>query len=283
LHRPELNDLVANAGSLATLSGTVVDLLQVLMEPTTCADEVARIVERDPAMTANVLKLGNSAFYGARQEVATVRQALVRLGNRCVATLGFAAGMAPVLRTPLKGYGLKRCDYWEMSLISAVASSEAVRLTTSAELVCEAFTAGLIHDVGMLILDPVLRQNQLVILADGDHADICRQELEHLGFDHCEAGAHLARKWGFPDLLADPAAHHHHGQGAGETADLVRAVTAGRIVAEALVFDPEAEVDESLTALGFSGDLLEQVRDALSADLESTLIRATRPQPQGVS
>ncbi|PIE75907.1 hypothetical protein CSA17_05005, partial [bacterium DOLJORAL78_65_58] len=126
-------------------------------------------MERDPAMTANVLKLGNSAFYGARQEVATVRRALVRLGNRCVATLGFAAGMAPVMRSPLKGYGMKRCMYWEHSLTAAVASSEAVRLTTRGDLVCEAFTAGLIHNVGMLLLDPVLRQNEIVIPAGGDH------------------------------------------------------------------------------------------------------------------
>ena len=283
MHRPELKDLVANSGNLATLSGTVVDLLLVLMEPTTCADEVARIVERDPAMTANVLKLGNSAFYGARQEVSTVRQALVRLGNRCVATLGFAAGMAPVLRTPLKGYDLKRRVYWEHSLTTAVAASEAARLTDSHHLVCEAFTAGLIHDVGMLILDPVLRQNEVIIPASGDHAEVCRLEREHLGYDHCQAGAFLAREWGFPELLAEPAARHDSGPGGDEPTDLVRAVAAGRHIADALVFESETDREERLTALGFSGDLLEQVREAMAEDLESTLIRATRPQPVGVS
>ncbi|PIE75571.1 hypothetical protein CSA17_06755, partial [bacterium DOLJORAL78_65_58] len=153
-----------------------------------------------------------------------------------------------------------------------------------------AFTAGLIHNVGMLLLDPVLRQNEIVIPAGGDHADICHLEREYLGYDHCQAGACLTRAWGFPELLTEPAARHDEGQGGGELADLVRAVTAGRHIAEALVLNPEngcatdREIDyeAALTALGFHGDLLEQVRADLAEDLESTLIRATRPQPAGV-
>lgn len=281
MNRTPLHDLVSTTDNLATLPGTVVELLQVMMDATTCADEVARIVERDPAMTANILKLANSAFYGGRQEVATVRQALVRLGNRCVTTLAFTAGMAPVLRCDLQAYGLSRDQYWTHSLASAIASSEAVRRTGSASLGCEAFTAGLIHNVGMLILEPELRRAGVTISSSLDHDILCRREMEALGFDHCQAGAYLTSRWGFPDLLTDPVARHETGEGDGLTADVVRAVAAGQLMATTLYRDPEPDIEECLTPLGFGGDLLEVVRDGLEQDLESTLIRLTRPQPVG--
>ena len=287
--QPDLQDLVASTGKLAALPSTVVELLFLLDEPTGCAEDVKKIIERDPAMTANVLKLGNSAFYGVRRDITSVRDALVLLGNRCVAALSFATGIAPVMRRDLTGYGLTRNEFWNHSLISGAASSEAVRQAGEPQLCSEAFTAGLVHDIGMLVIDPWLHQNGIVLVPEGPKFGVCRQEQRELGFDHCQAGALLAENWGFPQSLIEPIGRHHMKHFTGLDSELTRGVAAGNIMAEALEselldedtaeFSDGLEVGECLTQLGYSHDLLEKVRLDLTTNLEKTLVRATSSSP----
>ncbi len=287
MDQPNINELVASTGSLATLPSTVIELLALLGDDTTCAEEVKKTIERDPAMTANVLKLGNSAYYGVRREISNVRDALVLMGNRSVAALSFATGMAPVLRKGLDGYGVSREEFWNHSLVSAAASSEAARCVGIPQLCCEAFTAGLVHDVGMLVIDPWLKQQGIILETSGSELTLCEREYDRLGFDHCEAGALLAHEWGFPENLIGPIAGHHERHFDGKDTELLRAVAAGNILAEALDSDMESEsgmkMAESLTELGFSNDLLEKVRLDLDSNLEQTLIRATSSSPQTVA
>jgi HD-like signal output (HDOD) protein len=283
LNYPDLEELVASTDQIAMLPGTVVELLYLLNDATTCADKVKTIIERDPAMTVNILKLGNSSFYGVPREITCVREALVLLGNRCVAALSFATGMAPILRRNLDGYGLTRDQFWNHSLISGAASSEAMRISTGPDLCCEAFTAGLVHDIGMLVIDPWLHRNGIRLEPSGPMFNVCQLERENLGFDHSQAGAMLARKWGFPSALSDPIAHHHEKSFAGPHTNLIRCVAAGNVIAEALDSGISSqacsEVGESLTELGFSSNLLENVTLDLTTNLEETLVRATSSLP----
>ena len=109
---------MANTGDLAALPTTVVDLLYLFKEEDASAQSVVNILHRDPAMTANVLKLSNSAFYGARREIGSVQDALVMLGNRAVMTMAFASGMAPVMRRDLDGYNMSRSRFWNHSILA---------------------------------------------------------------------------------------------------------------------------------------------------------------------
>ena len=115
LTHPVLEEFVVAVGEIATLPATVVRLLELLKDSTTSAFSVLEVLERDPAMTANVLKLTNSAFYGNRKQISNVRDALVMLGNRSVATLAFFTGMAPIMRRELDGYGISREAFSDIS------------------------------------------------------------------------------------------------------------------------------------------------------------------------
>jgi HD-like signal output (HDOD) protein len=283
LHLPQLKDLVAATGKLATLPGTVIELLGILNDPTASAAQVQKILERDPAMTANVLKICNSAFYGVRREISSVRDALVMLGNRRTATLAFASSMAPVMRRDLLGYGLSREQFWRHALVSAAAAAEvAVRLDRS-DLQCEAFTAGLIHDLGMIVLDPVLVASELELAVEGPLFGVCRQETKLLGYNHCQAGAMLADSWGFPEILIQPIADHHLPVNGGPHQHLVRAVAAGNIIAQAL--DPDLnqecqdQVPQCLIELDLDPDLLEQLRLDLTDNLGEICDAATALVP----
>lgn len=294
MHNPVLADLVAQTGELATLPETVVELLNLLQDSSVAADKVQTILERDPAMTGNILKLANSAFYGNQREITTVRQALVMLGNRSVATLAFATSMAPVLRRDLTGYGVGRDQFWQHALVTGAAASLATGPLGIEDLRSEAFTAGLVHDVGMLVIDPYLVDHQINLRSEGPTLGIRGVEKAALGFDHCQAGALLARKWDFPEILVQPICYHHSVDQVQQSDGVVKAVAAGDIVAEALIHGPtastSAEADASgrgddvllgneLAALGMPRDWLEQVRLDLTADLQQTLAQAAMPVP----
>ena len=280
---PDLKDLVAATGELATLPATLVELLEILNDPTVSATRVQKVLERDPAMTANVLKISNSAFFGARREIASVRDALVMLGNRRTATLAFATGMSPVMRRDLLGYGITREQFWAHSLLAAASSATvAVRLGHS-DLQCEAFTGGLIHDVGMLVLDPALVAAKISLEDAGLNIDVCLREIEVFGFDHCQAGARLGEAWGFPEILVEPIAWHHNPGGSGSRQPLVQAVTAGCLLAQSLGADIEGErpgqLDHYLRELGLGDELVAQLRLDLPANLGEICDAATALVP----
>ncbi len=281
MNKPVLHDLVSSIGDLATLPTTVVQLLDLLKDSTCSASKVVKVMERDPAMTANVLKLSNSAFYGARREISSVRDALVMLGNRSVVTLAFATGMAPIMRRDLLGYGITRERFWGHSLKAATASAIAADRLGLSELRCEAFTAGLVHDVGMLVVDSHL-VSQRDCIGFGEPAfSVSERERQTLGFDHTEAGAMLARHWGFPEVLVAPIQFHHEMDMSGPHCDVVRAVTVGNILAQVVDEDLDIETNDFvrsvLAGVAFDEEFLAQLRLDLSSNLEETLARATRP------
>lgn len=281
MNNPVLHDLVSSIGDLATLPTTVVQLLDLLKDSTCSASKVVKVMERDPAMTANVLKLSNSAFYGARREISSVRDALVMLGNRSVVTLAFATGMAPIMRRDLLGYGISRERFWGHSLKAAAASAIAAEHMGLGDLRCEAFTAGLVHDVGMLVVDAHLVANRQTIGLGEPTFSVSDNERQALGFDHTEAGAMLARHWGFPEVLIAPIHFHHEIDMSGPNRDVVRAVTVGNILAQIVDEDMDIQSNEfvqcALSGLAFDDEFLAQLRLDLSSNLEETLARATRP------
>lgn len=275
-----LRDLVSTTGDLAALPTTVVRLLDLLKDQTCAADKVSVVLDQDAAMTANVLKLANSAFYGARGTVSTTRQALVLLGNRAVLTLAFAAGMVPVMRRNLLGYGIERDRFWSHSLNAAMAAGAVMARLEGPERSCEAFSAGLVHDIGMLALDSHLSANGMQLVPAFPLFNVCERERQTLGFDHTEAGGLLASNWGFPSTLAVAITHHHRPWDAPADQNLVAAVMVGDVVAQMAAdgLQPEAwpEVLEYLAPRGLVGDDLRSLTESVVHDPEEMLARATR-------
>jgi len=274
-------DLVTATGELATLPATVIALLDVLKDPATSADKVGVVLERDPAMTANILKLANSAYYGVRRTIGSVRDALVMLGNRAVATLAFATGMSPVLRRDLEGYGESRDAFWRHSLVSAAAASAAADLAGLGRWRSQCFTAGLVHDVGMLVIDRWLVAEGRRLPAFGDETMMRHAERDLLGFDHAETGAALAEAWGFPDLLVSALRHHHAPLEAEADRQVVAAVAVGDRVATVVAAGAEAawpaDLRAELTRLGYDPADFDDLRLDLAGDLDQTLAAAVRP------
>ena len=225
-----IDDLIAATPELAAMPATSARLLDLLEEPDAPVGDLVAVIETDPGLTANLLKLCNSAYYGLRGEVGSVREALVRLGNRTVVTLAFAASMGRLLQAPVTGYRLPRGQLWRHALATGLVAARLLPAAADAGERNRAFTAGLVHDLGKLLLDQPLRESLEQLPPDLDDTDLVRRERHLLGFDHAEAGAALAVAWNFPaDLVRVIAAHPRPGD-EETTAALVRA--ADRLVSE---------------------------------------------------
>ncbi len=229
-----LQDIVAATGELPALPSTTARLLQLLDDDTVGADEVLDVIGRDPALTANLLKLCNSAYYGLRRRVGTVHEALVMLGNHAVVSLAFATSLGDVLRGPLAGYRLERDGLWRHALAVGVGAAHVLGNDGDRDRRERAFTGGLVHDIGKLVLNRPLKEKLQQLPPAGDFALLLDGEHAVLGFDHAEAGAALAAAWNFPPALVDVIGAHHAGAPAASAEvdlPLLRAVQVANLAA----------------------------------------------------
>jgi len=171
------------------------------------AEDIARIVEADPALTVRLLHLANSAFYGP-PPVTTVRDAIVRVGTMDVAALGLASEVMRIFRGIPKGR-FSMTVFWQHSLWTA-CYSEALAPSASQRQSAPVWLCGLIHDVGKLLLARNAPTEYAEVLdrvgKDGVLLDV---ERDMLGFTHAQAGAELLKAWRLPPVLVECTARHH--------------------------------------------------------------------------
>jgi putative nucleotidyltransferase with HDIG domain len=184
-----------------------VRVLDVLSREEAGADEIAGVLRLDPAFGAQVLRLANSAAYGAAVRIASLAEAVLRLGTERLRALVMTVGLSLYLRGVRKQQAHRAC--WQHSVACAFVAEE---IGATCGLGREhAYTAGLLHDVGRLALLVGYPRAYADLVAASRQGGLALLEAERAMFDvdHCEAGLHLARDWGFPEALCEVIARHH--------------------------------------------------------------------------
>lgn len=174
------------------------------------ADAIARLVERDQALTARVLKLANSSFYGIMGRIGTARDAVVILGFSTVCKLVVSIWVAHRYATPPGRHaGLAR--FWRHGMLAAVCASALAQRAGADEGI--AFTGGLLHDIGKLVLANAFPDEALDPLSAVAHAadprDALAQERVRFGRDHASLGGLIAERWRFPAAICTALRDHH--------------------------------------------------------------------------
>lgn len=272
-----LDRLIESTRELKALPTTTGQVLQLMQDTTASADDVLGVIGRDPALTANLLKLANSALFGVGRQIGSPHQALVLLGNRTVLNLAFATGMGRVLAGPLAAYRLDSRGLWRHSLAVAVGAARLVEAEASGRWLREqAFTVGLVHDIGKLLLNGPLREQIEPLPPEARPAVLVEAERGLLGFDHAEAGGRLAGNWRFPAGLVQGIAGHHDPEppwADTETARMQRALRAADLVAARAGFGGgSAALDDtgfgdSLEQLAVSAQAVEELQQRLPDDV----------------
>jgi putative nucleotidyltransferase with HDIG domain len=202
-----IDRIIERIGDLPAMPGIVSEVLSLIDDPHTEMSEISAVIQRDPPLTAKILRISNSPYYGMKQYVGTLKLALVILGAREIRNIVLGISVMDTLADEKTDTRIVS-DVWGHSfLVGALAKrlGENMRL----RLQSEAFIGGLLHDIGKLALARQLGEEYKRIYRKGMAAALCDMEREVLGFTHADATAVLAQRWNFPETLADALRLHH--------------------------------------------------------------------------
>jgi putative nucleotidyltransferase with HDIG domain len=207
----DVSALLERLDELPPLPAVAAKVLALAEDQRTSAIDLAHVLSTDQALTAKLIRISNSAFYGFARRVSTVREAVVVLGFRQVRQVALGMSMMSAFRLPTRLASVFDLDlFWGHSVAVAVAA-EAIAKRTRAARPEDAFTAGILHDIGRLgfcVLEPE-GMREAVELARDAHIPLWVAEAEVLGIDHRDFGAAIGRKWKFPGFLLEALARHH--------------------------------------------------------------------------
>jgi putative nucleotidyltransferase with HDIG domain len=207
-------ELVAQIKNLPPVSYAALKLVNLLDQPSVSNDEVVQVLKYDNVLTAKLLRACNSPYFGLEDPVSSVDQAVFLLGHQqilhIVLTLAFGSSMV----VPLPGYAVEANELWRHSLITATAAEIVVGEIPDVNMEPSvAFTVGLLHDIGKLILGQALTGDlQADIRQRVELERLSRSEAEKIvvGTDHSEVGACLLQEWHLPEDIVEAVANHHH-------------------------------------------------------------------------
>lgn len=202
--RPEiLRRNLSRLKNIPTLPGFLDRVVTALDDPEIDFDHVAELIEIDQALTSQLLRLANSAFYSAQGTVSRVPQALLMLGCVVTRSLVLSTGILDIRKVPLRGF-------WEHSLGCAVAAGAISKVTRRGNPE-EVTAAGLLHDLGKVVLCKELPEafELIATTVERERRPFRDVELEILRVDHTEIASWLVEKWRFPVCLAEPIVLHH--------------------------------------------------------------------------
>jgi HD-like signal output (HDOD) protein len=206
---PELRRIVGTVGELPSLSTTYIHLRQAVSDPSTSISQVACIIQQDVAMSAKVLQLSNSAFFGVAQRVTSLSSAVSYLGMETIKNLALAS---EAFRVFVPGSHVPRSVCESMQLHALRTSAIVGTLPLDRKTRDIATMAALLHDIGRLFLASSMPDEFCSVLALSSERG-CKPfeaEEELLGTSHAEIGAYLLALWGLPNLAVEAIAHHHH-------------------------------------------------------------------------
>ena len=224
-------EVMRNIRDLPALPTVVLELINTFNQPDVDVARLAETISHDQALAARTLRVANSSFYGLASKVKTINQAIMVLGFDTVRSLVSAGAIVHAL--PGDNTHLDLVQFWRHSMATAVCARSIARRTRLNQ--DYAFLAGLLHDIGRLVLATRFPQQYAAAMAWRDQHDALQVDAEQqvLGIDHQQAGLMLAETWKFP-VLIQRAIGHHHGPEVDDLGDVPSIVHVANAVVHAL-------------------------------------------------
>jgi putative nucleotidyltransferase with HDIG domain len=206
-----VDEAVKKITAIATLPEVTSKIIATVEDPKASASALHKIVSHDPALVSRILKVVNSAFYGLPGQIGSIERAIVLLGLNAVKNIAVAASLGQMFRGVKLTEEFTAKDLWTHCMAVAVTSRELAK-QMKLPIADEAFLAGMIHDLGLLVSLQVSPEKLRAACekAKGSETPFCEIEREVVGVDHQQLGAGLAEHWKFPRSCQLVAGHHHH-------------------------------------------------------------------------
>lgn len=207
-----LDQILDMVQSVPTLPEVAQELSRLAGDPNASAQDMAQVAEADSGLAAQILRVVNSSFFGFSRQISTIPQSIVVLGTHGVRNIALSitvSKLRPQIENQLTYFNID--EFWRHSLAVAIGARQLSRSL----LICdpeEAFLAGLLHDIGKLVMIECCPDRYQEIIADAAESNIPLHLLEEsrLGFTHADVGFALCERWKIPDSVAYNVQHHHH-------------------------------------------------------------------------
>lgn len=261
---------------LPTLPAILFEVNRLLEDINTSAKVLSNAIEKDQSMVVKILKLVNSAFYGFRSTVSDISNAVVLLGFNTVRNAVISVSIIKAFsgKNELKGFDIT--EFWKHSIAVAVTSKRlAEKCRVEAPDNC--FVAGLLHDIGKLILSQYFQDlfTRVWITAQKENLTFYEAEKKDISLKHPKIGSFLAKRWQFPDHLVDAIKCHHAVRKNVSNYELLLIVYGADIIVNHCAMEPEKSIDistvhpDAVEMLGSHMENTNEWYDKLKAEIES--------------
>lgn len=227
--------LMARINSLPPISTITLGIIRLVSNQTFRTAELVKLIETDLTLAAKCLQMVNSSLFGLKSKVSTIQRAVVLLGSNTVANIALQTSMNKIFKEDLIGYDSTKEDLWLHGLRVAIASRLVCERLICPQFAGIAYAAGLLHDVGKIVISNFLEQNYQNITTRGsqrEQRNFLEAEQKYLGTNHAIVGEKLAQKWNLPEPISVVIRHHHlPSQAPEEFRELALAVHLGDIFA----------------------------------------------------
>jgi HD-like signal output (HDOD) protein len=273
-----LNSIIMNTRDLPAMPQVASKVLELSSDPNTSAAQLQQVISDDQAMTARILKIANSAMYSCSRKIKTLTEAIVMLGFNSIRSLVVTSAARNLYNTKNSRTGLKERLLWEHSIGCAFACRLLVQERHPA-LTEEAFLAGLMHDIGKLVLNIKVPEvfDEIVQVVYNENGNFVNSEQELLGFNHTQVGALLISKWKLSPVLEEVIKDHHNPEALSPENPLLLYLDLANSICHRLgigfIHDPELDVAATPAnlILGLPDETFERTIAALQETLETEM------------
>jgi putative nucleotidyltransferase with HDIG domain len=204
-----LDKILLSIKKLPAFPATVQRVTELLKNEDYSVNDIVAVIKFDQAVTANILKISNSTYFGVRQKIKTIHDAVVYLGQQHLIRAIQTASISKFFTN--KGYGDKASELWEHSVAVALMSQILSRQFYNQDN-SVLYTAALLHDVGKLVMGEYVQDaaKKIFELVNNKSYSFLEAEEEVVGINHADLGGRIAEYWNFPSEIRDAIALHHH-------------------------------------------------------------------------
>lgn len=213
MNKTTVVELAKGIDGLVTLPDVFIRINQLVEDPDSSIADIAKVVSQDPSFTVRLLRVANSPFYGFSSTIDTVSKAVSVIGTGQIRNLALATAVARSF-AGLPNDLVSMENFWHHSLYCALVARILAKRVKARRCDADAvFTAGLLHDIGELVifnrLPEQAKEALLMVLDSADEFPVYQAERQAIGFDHADVGGELARQWHLPPMLEECIACHH--------------------------------------------------------------------------
>ncbi len=206
-----MEDILASIHDIPPFPQVVIKAMEIISNPNYVVSDLLEVVRLDQSITANILKLCNSAYFGLPRKVSSLKEAVVYLGTIQLRQVLLASGVKDTFDCPDRGYSYFAGELWQHAIACALMAQVLFRHLRLPLEENSVFTAALLHDVGKVVLSTYVSREFADIekLVNEENLPFHDAERQVLGFDHAEIGGRLAELWQFPEVISTAIRFHH--------------------------------------------------------------------------